>query len=204
MNQRIDFKFGKLTTEPNQFFWYGDSEHKGIGVFSFSNLSFRLRNDFNPKFRYIIPFEFFNKEKSFSFYAIWAMGNKESRHERYIGQIWLAVNYYANKLKEPSILIGDFNSNKIWDYKDRVGNHMDVVNKLHELKITSLYHKQNQIEHGKEPEPTFYMYRKKEKPYHIDYCFSSENLFKKGFNFKVGKYENWSDLSDHVPIIVDL
>lgn len=45
------------------------------------------------------------------------MDNKENYEARYIAQVWLAINYYNDLLDKPSILIGDFNSNKIWDKK---------------------------------------------------------------------------------------
>jgi len=197
-------KFGKLTPKPNDFFWYGDNPNKGIGIFSYSDYKFELMKEFNPKFRYIIPIIVTGKDNSFVLFAIWAMDNKENREARYIGQIWLAINYYSELLDNNTILIGDFNSNKIWDYKDRVGNHTDVVKRLKEKKIFSLYHEQNSVEHGKEKDPTFFMYRKKEKPYHIDYCFASDKILKNGVEFLVGKFNDWNDLSDHTPIIIDL
>ena len=35
-------KFGDLTPTPYDFFWYGDNEHKGIGVFSYTDYKFEL------------------------------------------------------------------------------------------------------------------------------------------------------------------
>ena len=199
-------KFGKLTPKPNDFFWYGDSSNKGIGIFSYSDYKFELLKEFNPKFRYIIPLKVTGRNNSFILFAIWAMDNKENSEARYIGQIWLAINYYSDFLLNGSntILIGDFNSNKIWDYKERVGNHSEVVDKLKEKRIFSLYHEKMQLEHGKEKHPTFYMYRKVEKPYHIDYCFASEEIMNNGFDFSTGEVKDWIELSDHTPITVKI
>jgi len=104
---------------------------------------------------------------------------------------------------KPDILI-DFNSNQIWDTKRKVGNHTDVVNKLLEYDIHSLYHLQNTIQHGQEIDPTFFLYRNITKPYHLDYCFCSSSFLKKGYNFKIGDVDNWIALSDHLPIFVSL
>ena len=87
-------KFGDLTPKPNDFFWFGDNENKGIGIFSYSDFSFKLAEEFNPEFRYIIPLKVSNSEEEFLLFAIWAMDNKERKEARYIVQIWLAINYY--------------------------------------------------------------------------------------------------------------
>jgi len=196
-------QFGKLTPKPNDFFWYGDNPNKGIGIFSYSEFKFELLKEFNPRFRFIIPLKVIGKDYSFILFSIWTQDNKEKCEERYIGQIWLAINYYSDfLLNENTVLIGDFNSNKIWDYIERVGNHSDVVEKLKEKKIYSLYHKKNKLEHGKEEHATLYMYRNIEKPYHIDYCFASEEIINNGFDFSIGKPEEWIGLSDHMPIMI--
>jgi len=130
------------------------------------------------------------------------MDNKEFPEPRYIGQIWLAVNYYRELLHLPIILTGDFNSNKIWDEKNRVGNHTYMVSLLEEKNIHSVYHFQEGQEQGKEKSPTFYMYRKHEKPYHIDYFFASKELIEYNTSLIIGKYEEWCNLSDHVPFVL--
>ena len=137
-------------------------------------------------------------------FAIWAMNSKVNPEARYIGQIWLAVNYYSDLLNTETILIGDFNSNQIWDYKDRVGNHTSVVEYLKKgYGIYSLYHELNSVKHGQEKDPTFYMHRKKEKNYHIDYCFASEKILKNGYKMTLESVDNWIELSDHVPMIIE-
>ena len=192
-------KFGK---EPNHRYWYGNQK-KGIGIFSFSDYKITPLTIFNPYFKHVVPLIIHNKDTSFLLFAIWAMDSKENPNHRYIGQVWLAINFYKKLLNINTILIGDFNSNQIWDEKERVGNHTDVVNLLAEKRIISLYHEQEKIKHGEEKEHTFFMYRNTEKKYHIDYAFASEDLIKKGYVFKIENYLNWKHLSDHTPLIID-
>ena len=195
--------FPSTTQRPNDFYWYGENVHKGIGIFSYSDYKFELLEIFNPEFRYILPFRVTGHRQTFILFAIWAMGNKESHNARYIGQIWLALNHYTNLLADAAILIGDFNSNKIWDYKDRVGNHSDVVRKLEQNNIHSIYHKHFDVEQGKEKHPTFFLQKKVLKPYHIDYCFASNNILDKVKSVEIGSYENWTAHSDHSPLIIE-
>ncbi|OJU28512.1 MAG: exonuclease [Sphingobacteriales bacterium 41-5] len=202
--REYNLRFGRLTPKPNDFIWYGDSNKKGIAIFSYSTYKFRLLKDFNPNFRYIVPLEVTDGATSFLLFAVWAMDNKQNPLARYIGQVWNAVNYYQTILQENSILIGDFNSNQIWDEKGRVGNHTDVVNYLKQLEIESLYHKQFDEEHGKESLKTFFMYRNIEKPYHIDYVFASNNIIRNGYKLTLETSEKWIDKSDHVPLILDV
>jgi len=195
-------EFGKLTPKPTDFFWYSDSGNKGIGVFSYSDYKFELLKEFNPKFRYIIPLKVADKDSSFLLFAVWAMDNKENPEARYIAQVWLALQYYSRLLNLSSIFIGDFNSNQIWDEKERLGNHTDVVEIFRSNNILSMYHEQNKVAHGQEKEHTFHMYRKIEKPYHIDYCFASADFFNAGFDIQLGKPSEWLEHSDHVPMII--
>ena len=165
--------------------WYGDNERKGIAVFS----KYKIELIEKPKFKYILPLRV---NDTFTLLAVWSQ-NMPTHRERYVGQIWGAVNFY-----ECDIIAGDWNSNKIWDYKDKVGNHSDVVNLLATKNIHSAYHSYFKEEHGAETRPTFYLYRNRTKPYHIDYCFISDK-------FKVASVEVIdADCSDHSPVLVSL
>ncbi|MDR7209254.1 hypothetical protein [Flavobacterium piscis] len=139
----------------------------------------------------------------FTLFAIWA-NNPQDKDGQYVTQVWKAINYYEGLIKEnKTILIGDFNSNTIWDKPRREGNHSTVVNKLETKKIFSAYHLYfNQIQ-GKEEHPTLYMYRHENKPYHIDYCFASSDFISMLESVEVGNYPDWKDHSDHKPLIVN-
>lgn len=194
--------FGKVMPQPNDFYWYGNNIHKGIAIFSYSDYKIELISDFNPEFRYVLPFKVSGHGQDFTLFAIWAMDDKKNREANYIGQVWQAINYYSKLLDNSIILIGDFNSNKIWDRKGRVGNHSDVVSKLTDNNIYSIYHKHFDVEQGKEKHPTFFLQRNQNKPYHIDYCFASTDIVDKVLNIEIGIYENWISHSDHLPLMV--
>lgn len=193
----VDFEYDDM-------FWIGDNQHKGVAVIIRNGYTLELLTEYSTAYKYIIPLKIINQDKSnqINLFAVWAMPSKENRSKSYVGQVWGAINYYKELLDQPSIWIGDFNSNVFWD-KEREYNHTSVVKFLLRKNIVSLYHKQYHEEHGEETEPTFYFYKKEEKPYHLDYCFLSNTLISDNTKIEIGKYANWISNSDHMPLIVN-
>lgn len=195
--------FGSGTQKPNDILWFGDNPNKGLCLLSYSDYRFQLSEYHNPAFKTILPVLVSNSEFSFLLFGIWA-NNPNSKDGRYIEQVWNAINYYESLLLEKKIIfIGDFNSNTIWDRKNRVGNHSEVVSKLEGKDIFSLYHKHLKEEHGKESIATFYLQRNKNKTYHIDYCFASSEIYQQFRSFEVGQFDFWVKYSDHLPVFID-
>ncbi|MBK8390676.1 MAG: endonuclease/exonuclease/phosphatase family protein [Saprospiraceae bacterium] len=190
-------------TNANCCYWHGNNPNKGIAVLAFNGLQVKLIKNHNLEFEYILPLKVCFGNIKFNLFNIWAMPHLTSNAQSYVGQIWNALPHYEKLLKSPSILIGDFNSNAIWDKSRRMGNHSHVVSKLFEYKIQSLYHDLYLMEHGKEANPTFYLYKNINKPYHMDYCFASKKLLNPNTSLEIGGYEIWSKLSDHMPLIID-
>ncbi len=195
-------KFSNTTPLPTDIFWYGSNLHKGLGVFSYSNYKFELLEIHNPDFKNILPLSVTGGEIDFTLFAIWA-NNPGDKDGQYITQIWKAIQYYDSIILDTkTLLVGDFNSNTIWDKPRREGNHSTVVEKLAAKKIYSTYHKFHKQIQGKEKNPTLFMYRHQDKPYHIDYCFASKDFMDKLENVEVGSYHDWTAYSDHKPLII--
>ncbi|SHM08522.1 endonuclease/exonuclease/phosphatase family protein [Flavobacterium saccharophilum] len=196
-------KFPADTKLPTDILWYGTNPHKGIGVFSYGEYRFRLLDCHNPSFKNILPIAVSGGTIDFTLFAVWA-NNPEDKDGQYVTQVWKAINYYEDLIRETkTILIGDFNSNTIWDKPRREGNHTTVVNKLEAKKIYSTYHKYfNQIQ-GKEEHPTLYLYRHENKPYHLDYCFASNDFIEVLDHVEIGTYHDWTMHSDHKPLIIN-
>lgn len=178
--------------------WIGDNKNKGIGIFAKEHIKIE-RLDWSNDFRdhtvkYFLPCLVNNK---FQLLGVWTHKNN-SPNFGYMGQFWKYLKTNLDNFNE-IIIAGDFNSNSIWDEWDRWWNHSDVVEILQKKNINSVYHEIKNENQGKETLPTFYLQRKREKPYHIDYFFTSSNFITK--SFEVGTFENWIDISDHVPVI---
>jgi len=201
--QEPKLKEALKNTAAKQIIWYGKNPHKGTAAISFNDIEIEAAEDHNPEFEFIVPLQLKIQKRKINLFNIWAMPHQIDRKKDYVGQIYGAIQYYADKLKDESILIGDFNSNAIWDKKKKIGNHSDVVANLKEQNIESLYHLINKIKHGEEPNPTLYLLKNKGKPYHMDYCFASQSLISAETTISVGKYIDWIKWSDHMPVIID-
>ena len=196
------FNFKSDNLKPADSLWFGANKNKGLGIFSYGEYKFKLVEQYNPDFKLVVPICVSSKKYKFNLYAVWA-NNPQDRDGAYVTQVWKAINYYNNKLKNrKTILAGDFNSNTIWDRPRRQGNHSTVVNFLEKKGIHSTYHHHFKQEQGKEQHPTWYMYRHLEKPYHLDYCFASKDLVDKLKSVEVGGFDSWCRYSDHVPVVV--
>lgn len=191
------------SVEYNQLIWYGKNPHKGVAVLSCNHVEIELSDKHNEDIEYVLPLKLSIHNREINLFAIWAMPHQESRARSYVGQVWTAIHYYAELLQEDSILIGDFNSNAIWDHKRKVGNHTQVMNFLHERDIYSVYHQVTGIPHGQEDHPTLYLTKNIEKPYHMDYCCASQGLISRRTSIEIGGYQDWIKLSDHMPLIID-
>lgn len=196
--------FNDSVEKPRDILWFGDNSNKGICIFSFWDFELNLLENYNSEIRYIIPIWVSNKKSEFTLFAIWA-NNRLDKYNQYIEQIWKALHFYENLLENKNIIITwDFNSNKIWDKKHQIGNHTDVIDKLISKNIHSIYHKQHNEIQWEEKQPTFFLQRNKDKPYHIDYCFVTSNLLENIQEFRIGIYENFKDHSDHLPLITTI
>lgn len=195
--------FSTDTLKPTQTLWFGKNRNKGLAIFSYSNFKFTLLDVYNEDFKMIIPIAVTGGSIDFNLFAVWAY-NPNDKDGKYITQVWKAINHYDRLIRDnPTILIGDFNSNTIWDYKKhRLGNHSIVVKALEEKGIFSTYHLHYKQAQGKEEHPTYFMYRHLNRSYHIDYCFASAELMDKLVNVEIGTHEVWTKHSDHNPLIV--
>ncbi|MFT3935878.1 MAG: hypothetical protein QM726_19775 [Chitinophagaceae bacterium] len=196
--------FDEGLPKPTDSLWFGKNRNKGLAVFSYSKYRFTVLDVHDENLRMIVPIAVKAGRQNFNLFAIWA-NNPDDKDGQYVEQVWKALHHYDALLKnKKTILIGDFNSNTIWDRKRRISNHSNVVKLLEEKKIFSTYHLFHKQKQGQEQHPTLYMYRHQDKPYHLDYCFVSEDMSKKLQSVEIGDYAFWSKYSDHVPVMVTI
>jgi endonuclease/exonuclease/phosphatase family metal-dependent hydrolase len=114
------------------------------------------------------------------------------------------LQLYSHLLDDSAIVVGDFNSNAVWNAQSRSANHDHVVRALAQRGLESAYHAHLRELHGKETHPTHYWQWKPEQPFHLDYCFVPATWCTEIRDVNVGGYEEWKLASDHRPVVVDL
>lgn len=195
--------FKNETNKPSDLFWFGENTNKGLGIFSYSDFKIQLLEIHNPNFKYIIPLSVTNSNITLIIFAIWAQ--KPENNDCYTEQIWNAVHFYNELLENDNVILaGDFNSSSIWDKPNRICNHTNLVDFLSGKNIRSSYHTFKNESQGKESSPTLFMHRKIDRPYHIDYCFVSNNLINSIRNVEIGEYLRWTKYSDHTPLSIEI
>jgi len=182
--------------------WIGESKNKGLGIFVKEGIKLELL-DWSDKYldhtvKYFLPCRI---NRSFNLLGVWTHRNN-SPNFGYIGQFWKYFKINGESMKD-SFIVGDFNSNVIWDEWDRWWNHSDVVRELGHIGLESLYHKFHGEHQGKESIPTLYFRKSKAQFYHIDYIFGPNNLLPSLSKFEIGKHEDWLYFSNHMPIVCE-
>jgi exonuclease III len=197
---KIDF--GLHQRAPQSVLWFGNNPHKGLGIFAYGDHALTVHPSYNENIKWVVPIVVRNGSQRFILFAIWAH-NPQDPDGQYVTQVWKAINYYSGLIqKTNTLLMGDFNSNTIWDKPKREGNHSTIVEHLQQKDIHSTYHHHFSQTQGTEKHPTFYLYRHQSKPYHLDYCFASGDFIKVLSAVTIGSFRTWQPHSDHVPLMV--
>lgn len=181
------------------YLWTGENKNKGVAVFAKPGLRLKPLNIDAGRLQLFLPCTV----DEITLLAVWTK-EAGSPTFKYIGQLYQWLQSHKTHLATPkALVIGDLNSNACWDVWDRWWNHTDVVRELENLGLHSLYHAQSRQAQGAETQPTFFLQRKPEKPYHIDYAFLSATLMP-GAHLAIGPARQWLEHSDHLPLIIDI
>lgn len=180
----------------DQYLWAGPTKCRGIAVVARNGLTLqKVPLELNG-LQHFLPC-LVNGE--WPLLGTWT-GRAGSGPYRYIGQLWLFLQSHQSFLSHPrGMVIGDFNSNCIWDKRHRTCNHRDVVRELAALGLESAYHRHFGEAQGEETLKTFYLQRNPAKGYHIDYVFSGPGWG--AGTLSVADRETWLPVSDHVPVV---
>ena len=207
--------------------WYGDHKEAmdlpdnvkakrdlGIGIFWKEGIHIEqlqvwkddLRH--NSNFRYLVPYKVEGDFEPFTLIAVWTKNKIDAGDPLdYIQKAHAAVDHYKSigLLDGRVVLIGDFNSNSIWDKYYRDGwSHSAFVDKLEKMGIKDCS--------SGETCGTYYYYRNEQDNYVTDdYCFASAQMGKPA-DFTVSGLDEWElnengvkrwHGSDHCPISVE-
>ncbi len=186
---------------PGCAIWIGKNLHKGLGVIVRQPLKITQFEDLGLTWAAKVKI---TGSIDLEVFAVWACAS-EQYDNRYIRQVHLLIDRIENtRPATNSVLIGDLNSNSIWDNKYRGRGHSSAVQRLGELGLTSAYHAFCNEAQGSEKSPTLFLRKQRKMPYHIDYVFLSESLAKSMRSVTVGSHDDWIRHSDHMPLIVEL
>ena len=171
----------------SNYVWCGEKDSKGLGIFVQPNVKMQVNNWPLYCLRHFISVKI---NDSIDLLGVWAS-------PPYIEEYYIYQSINIDNYGENTLIIGDFNSNVIWDKEHGKRNHSAVVAELKEKNIVSAYHYVTGEEAGQETQSTFYLYKHNDKKYHIDYCFLNPMHIK---DFQILNSNEWLQYSDHMPI----
>lgn len=181
--------------------WFGENPNIGMAVVA--RAPYRLASvpalPNVPK--WVVPVAI-DGPVSFLLFAVWTIHDQAFSYVRALAS---AMDQYSELLSKGStVVMGDFNSNAIWDqdHPDDL-NHTSVVSRFCRLDMVSSYDHHHGVSHGREADKTFYLRKKEDRGHHIDYCFVPRSWTNQLRDVQVGSFSEWSAASDHCPLVVD-
>ncbi len=189
--------------EGEQVAWIGENPRKGLAVLV--RPPWRVERIALPRVelpRYFLPVRIVGPE-TFMLWGVWAHAFGADRYVRATHRALDACQ--AHVAREQPLLLGDFNSHSRWDHQHPPGrSHSALVGRLAALGYVSAYHHCRQRAHGREGHATFYEYRHRDRPYHLDYAFVPAGMVPRLRRVSVGQHRAWSRWSDHMPLVLEL
>lgn len=180
--------------------WVGTNPHKGLGILGFGKHTYTVSSLYTPEYPWFLPLHV--EDAQINILGVWA--HVKEKRERYVRITHQAIEHYRSLLAGGrAIAIGDFNSNTIWDASHPGRSHSDLVAKLEQISMHSMYHLQTRERQGHETVSTFYLYRHLDKGYHLDYAFVSRNLLEQA-QLTIPEPGSWLTRSDHLPLLLDI
>ncbi len=173
------------------YLWTGEKKNKGLGVFAKPGIRLAELNWDKYCLRNFLTIRV---NDSFDLVAVWAC-------KPYIEEYYIFQSINISRYGDQTVIIGDFNSNAIWDKKHDTRTHTAVVEQLRNAGLVSAYHFTTDEAQGAESKNTFYLYRHPDKGYHIDHCFTAAKNIS---NYSVYDAPHWLEKSDHVPVEIEL
>ena len=178
--------------------WVGSNKNKGMAMLGFANHEYQLDSSYTEEWPWFIPLRV--DDVPLHILGLWAC--VKDQRMRYVRVTHKAIDHYSGFLSLPQVIIvGDFNSNTMWDTLHRERSHSGLVEKLGSLGLVSVYHTLHGERQGQEVTPTQFMYRNITKPYHLDFAFVSQAL-SSSCELIIGKPSEWITKSDHMPLIL--
>lgn len=176
-----------------EWHWVGASAARGLAVASFAAPSVVL--DAGPSGRWAVG----ARMAGVAVLGVWSC----PRNGAYTREVLRAVESHERWLRRgPAVVAGDFNTAA---GTGEAGQFARLAARLGALGLRSAYHAWFGEEFGAETRPTYYHYGRRERPFHIDYCFVSAALAERLTSVEVGGYDDWigPGRSDHAPLSVE-
>lgn len=172
---------------------------RSIGVFSYTGVTLEAVDGANPMYGFR-RYRAEHQGRHFQVVAVWTSATK-SRKTSY-RQAIEGVREHANWIEQaPTVIMGDFNDNASW----KGTNWPELQNLLQPLGFVSAYHTHFDEAFGAETRRT-YFHRGKEdtSAAHLDYCLIPKDWGPRITKVLVDASSHWRDISDHIPLVVDV
>jgi exodeoxyribonuclease-3 len=185
---------------PPRYQWTGPNPRNGLAIYAPTGTTVRFEPELDEGLWSILPARS-EGAVTLQLLVVWAQ-----RADGYIAGLNRALDVYSDFLRNaPTVILGDFNANAIWDSPRRPTDFSRTAGRMRdEFGLTSAYHAYFGEAFGAETRATYYFWWKKERPFHIDYCFVPSAWVSQIARVDVVDTEPWSKLSDHRPLVVDM
>jgi exonuclease III len=172
----------------------GQDKGQGIGLFS-NKYQFKLLGElvYDYAHRYVIPYAVSGDGKEFTLVVVYYIGNAlecdifDTLTVEHINKV---IEFYKNLLKEPVIVMGDFNST-------------EIVNVRKELEKVNVFDCSQKISGISTPTYRYATFNGQKEEVTTNCCFATKDMFGKVSHFEIDTWKEWEQYSDHYPMIVD-